>query len=350
MRALGFGLLWLILVPFSHAAEHGVVVLQYHHVGDDTPRVTSVTAAELEQHFAYLKEHDYKVVSLTEAKELLAQEQVPDKLVSITFDDGWRNVYDNGLEIFKKYRYPFTIFVNPYLMEQTPRIYMSWEQLRELTEYGATIANHSQFHEHMTWRDIGQDEAAWQQRQLTAIVDAQRVIDDELGSPQPRLFAYPYGEYDAKLAKLLAEQDFLAFGQHSGPWGRYTKATEIPRFPASANYANLDTLKTKIGSLPLPVTAHEPAEMEVASDVEEVNVRLHIAASDDVQLQRMNCFYQGDVIQPNVDDEGIELTLSQPPIGRSRVNCTLPSRSLSGRFYWYSVPLVRPNEQGRWPD
>ncbi|WP_157982727.1 polysaccharide deacetylase family protein [Pseudidiomarina aquimaris] len=328
---------------------HGVVVLQYHHIGDDTPRVTSVTAAELEAHFAYLKEHDYNVVSLGEAQQLIASGEVPDKLVALTFDDGWRNVYDNGLEVFKRYRYPFTIFVNPALMAETPRLYMTWEQLRELESYGAQIANHSNSHAHMTWRRDGESEAQWLARQEHDILAAQQALEEGMGSAQPRFFAYPYGEYNPALAELLIEHDFVAFGQHSGPWGTHSPLAQVPRFPASAQYADLKTLATKIASLPLPVRSVEPKNMVLGHEQNSVEIRF-AAIIEDFRAAQMNCFYQGQQFQPEWQDEEAYFTVEDIPVGRSRVNCTVPSLSESGRFYWYSVPLVRPNAQGRWPD
>lgn len=331
-------------------AAHGVVVLQYHHIGDDTPRVTSVTAAELETHFAYLEEHDYRVVSLSEAHELLQSNNVPDKLVAITFDDGWRNVYENGLEVFKRYRFPFTIFVNPALMEETPRLYMTWAQLKELEQYGASIANHSNSHAHMTWREEGESEAEWLARQEQDILAAQEALEQGMGSEQPRHFAYPYGEYNPALTALLAQHDFIAFGQHSGPWGPQSKLTEVPRFPASAQYAQLKTLATKIASLPLPVTSVSPADRVLPNETTSVEVSFEVELTHDFRPTQMNCFYQGERIQSKWQDSLVNLTLTDLPMGRSRVNCTVPSISESGRFYWYSVPVVRPNAQGRWPD
>lgn len=345
-----FGLLLILFPVISYAAQHGVVVLQYHHVGDDTPRVTSVTAQELEAHFAFLQENDFNVVSLADAQQLVAQDKVPDKTVAITFDDSWRNIYSNGRAVFEKYRYPFTIFVNPHLMEETPRLYMSWQQLNALTEFGATIANHSEHHAHMTWREEGETETQWLARQQQAIVQAQAKIDAELGSAQAKYFAYPFGEYNPELAALLKELGYLAFGQHSGPWSRYVPQTEIPRFPASGHYANLKTLKTKLLSLALPARRVAPTSMVQSSDTERLTIELQVEPSDDVQWQQLGCFYQGERLQPELDGERLTLSIDGLPVGRSRVNCTAPSKQLQGRFYWYSVPLVRPDAAGRWPD
>ena len=51
-----FSLLLGLLLPAQAA-----VMLIYHHVADDTPRVSSVTADELRQHLQYLKDNNFQV-------------------------------------------------------------------------------------------------------------------------------------------------------------------------------------------------------------------------------------------------------------------------------------------------
>ncbi|CAI8160701.1 MAG: Uncharacterised protein [Pseudidiomarina mangrovi] len=352
MRLFGCAMVVSGMLVIPLAAHAGVAILQYHHIGDDTPRVTSVTAAELQQHLEYLLEHDFTVLDLSTISTMLAEgKALPPRAAAITIDDGWRNVYDNGKALFAKYKLPFTIFVNPKLMREAPHLYMSWEQLRELQQYGAVIANHSQSHEHMTRRLPGETEAQWQQRQLHEILAAQQEIDTALAGPQPRLFAYPYGEFDPTLQQLLEQHDFIAFGQHSGVWGPLTPTTAIPRFPAAGQYANLTTLATKLLSLPLPVLSAQPQSMIVAHEQLRPTITVNLANLEDFSSSQLNCFYAGEVLVPQWQQQSFSLTLPVDlPIGRSRVNCTVPSRSQAGRFYWYSQPLVRPDAQGSWPD
>ena len=47
----------------------GVHVLQYHHVSEKTPAVTSISPDQFEQHLRYLKEHDFNVVAIEQAAE-----------------------------------------------------------------------------------------------------------------------------------------------------------------------------------------------------------------------------------------------------------------------------------------
>jgi hypothetical protein len=52
-----------------------------------------------------------------------------------------------------------------------------------------------------------------------------------------------------------------------------------------------------------------------------------------------------------VDGEKVSFAIeSTLPVGRSRVNCTAPSKSMAGRFYWYSMPFFLADDNGRYPD
>ena len=45
----------------------GVHILQYHHVSDSTPAVTSITPEQFEQHLKYLKDNNFNVVDIEQA-------------------------------------------------------------------------------------------------------------------------------------------------------------------------------------------------------------------------------------------------------------------------------------------
>ncbi|PTC00701.1 polysaccharide deacetylase [Thalassospira xiamenensis] len=336
----------------ANGLPKGVVILQYHHVSADTPRVTSITADELREHLQYLQDNNFNVISLPEAAAGMQDgESLPDKSVVITFDDGWDNIYEQGVPVLREFDMPYTIFVNPALMEETPRLYMTWAQLREVAEEGATIANHSDSHDHLTWRQDGESERDWRQRMMNDIEGAQQKLEEEMGAKQPRYFAYPYGEYNPALEEILTDLGYLGFAQHSGPWGTHSPLTAIPRFPAAGNYANLNTLKAKLASLPLPVVAVSDNQMVRANHDTTPELKAEVASTDDFYRASFQCFIGGEVVKPTWEGTTFSVSAQQPiPVGRSRYNCTVPSIAGEGRYYWYSQPWVREDENGRWPD
>lgn len=333
------------------AQQNSIAVLQYHHVADDTPAVTSITPEQFAQHLDYLDKHDYQVLAISEAKQRLESGQdIPEKAVVITFDDGYKNVYDNAADLLADYQFPYTVFVNPALLEQSPSAYMSWEQLRDIQQRGATIANHGQTHDHLIRRHKGESEKQWQQRMQADVVGAQQAIDEHLGA-QEKYFAYPYGEFNPALEQLLEQWGFLGFAQHSGPWSQYSDRTAITRFPASGRYANLETLKVKLNSKAMPVSEYSPKNPVLATEQSRPTLQVTLAHTKDVGTHALQCFAGSEVLTPSWSSETqFSVTPAKDlPIGRSRINCTAPSNS-QNQYYWFSAAFIRPDSSGQWPD
>lgn len=334
-------------------SAESVVVLQYHHVSDSTPAVTSISPSQFKAHLQYLQDNDFNVMDIHTAQAAIESgEQLPEKAVVITFDDGYQNVYDNAADLLHEFDMPYTVFINPELLRKHTGHYMGWEELKAMQDKGATIANHGQSHGHLIRQKANENVEEWEARMHDDIVGAQTAIDEHLGE-QIKYFAYPYGEYNDALRSLLDEWGYLAFAQHSGPWSQWSEKTVITRFPASGVYANLDTLKVKLNSKALPVSAYQPSEPLLGHDERRPRVRVTLepgATLEDVRTNAMRCFIGGDTLEPEWgSDTQFSVTLkSDLPLGRSRVNCTAPSASES-RYYWYSVPFIRPDEAGNWP-
>lgn len=335
----------------SEQPSPSVAILQYHHVAEDTPAVTSIRPDQFAKHLQYLVDNDYTVLGIEEAHRRINQNQpIPSKAVVITFDDGYNNVYDNAADLLHQHDMPYAIFVNPQLMRETPSAYMGWAQLKELQSQGATIVNHGQSHAHLTRRLESESQQQWRQRMRDDVLGAQQEIDEQLG-PQPKYFAYPYGEYNDRLQQLLSDWGFLGFAQHSGPWSRYSPETAITRFPASGRYADLDSLATKLASLPMPVASVSPQDPMLSHQQATPKVTVELATTSGLQQSALRCYQGSQLIKPDwVADSRFSFKVdAELPIGRSRINCTAPSVAGS-LYYWLSIPFIRPDASGSWPD
>ena len=243
--------IWFIAAPSAPAA----VVLQYHHVGTDTPPSTSTAPDRFAMHLDYLEQSGFEVVRLEDlVKAHAAGGPLPDRAAAITFDDGYRSIYEAAWPLLKRRGWPFTVFVNSAPHDRGSPLFMSWDQLRELSEGGATIANHTVSHPHLLERLPGQDEAAWRRWVMSEITDAQARIRQEIGAA-PKLFAWPFGEFDAALVDVLGELGFTGFGQQSGPLAVFSDPRALPRFPFGGPYGEREDFITKAESLPFPLAA-----------------------------------------------------------------------------------------------
>ena len=96
------------------------------------------------------------------------------------------------------------------------------------------------------------------------------------------------------------------------------------------------------------LTSHTPPA-SVTLTIGNADTGLDIAS--DVSITQTQCFFGGEKISTKTSPSKITFYLeTQLPTGRSRVNCTAPSKAHRGRYYWYSQPFFVANEQGRYPD
>ncbi|HEY0962850.1 MAG TPA: polysaccharide deacetylase family protein [Pseudomonadales bacterium] len=336
-------LLVSILAPLAAAQDASpasAVILQYHHVSANTPRVTSVNLDEFRAHMDYLRDNGFTVLPLEDIVTALRNgDSLPDRSAAITFDDGYRNNYDAAYSLLREYGWPFTLFISSDLVGSNDALYLSWDQIREMAGNGATIANHGITHLYLLEREKEEDDDAWLKRVEHEIVTAEEKIEKETGQGH-KLFAYPYGEYDRTIQDLVARLGFTGIGQHSGPVNASSDFTALPRFPFSGVYASMDTFAVKVQSLAFDVQLVEP-ETPVTDEQMPAAV---LDFDGDYRLGALTCFNNDLPMDISVVDEEEQQYRIEPlepsTARRFRYNCTAPAGN--GRFYWVSVPWVNP--------
>ncbi len=337
---------YFLLLPAKLSANSATILI-YHHVSDKTPPSTSISPEKFAEHMQFLSQN-HTVIALPELVAILqAGDPLPDKAVAITFDDGFRNILENGDPILQQYQFPYTIFINPFDVGEGSK--MTWEELANLGKRNVTIANHFWDHRHMLDMRGFDDEAAWLEETKALIIKAESSIEKHLGQNH-QFIAYPFGEYDLRLQKLLRELGYVGFAQHSGAVGAYTDWTAVPRFPAAGIYSNLRTLRTKLASLNMPILDNSQQKVAFWQKPEEISFRIRLK-QDDLRLSQVGCFYQGNPMPVEVEGDSFQVSVTESlKLGRSRVNCTAPSKSKPGRFYWHSQPWFIARPDGSWPD
>jgi peptidoglycan/xylan/chitin deacetylase (PgdA/CDA1 family) len=342
-------LLWLT-TPLAWGGGH-CIILQYHHFGTDTPRITSVTPAELDAHLEHLARHEFRVLPLEEVVEALeAGRALPERCVSLTVDDAYPSVYTEAWPRLRERGWPLTVFLNTAAVDRGGPGFLSWDQVREMAREGVRFENHSHSHDHLIRRRPGEDEAGWRERVRGDIATAGARIAAETGR-RPRLLAYPYGEYDTALQALVREMGLVAFGQQSGPAWSGGDFGALPRFPMAAAYAAMEGFRLKVRTLPLPVRSVEPEEPVIPVDQWRPSLTLRLDP-ETPGLRRLTCFVNGS---PEVDlawhpEEPGTVTVTpreRLAVGRNRTNCTLPAAE-PGRFHWYSHNWIRRRADGSW--
>ena len=336
------------LLSINIWAKDNAVILLYHHVSNSTPKVTSVSPDTFREHMQYLADN-HKVLPLEQVIEALQNKQLlPDKTVVITFDDGFDNIYDNAHPILKDFGFPYTVFVNPPLIGSAS-YQLDWQQVKLMATEKVSFANHGKRHNHLLRRRPDESKKNWLIRTMQDIQDAEELLEQNIGYSL-KYFAYPFGEFDKKLKIQLETQGYIGFAQHSGAIASFSDFTALPRFPAAGIYSNLNTLKVKLNSLAMPVTDINPDDPKVNPPIQNNKFSFNVQ-TEDFTTQQINCFQNGKLLNNSIIENTISVTIEpiiQP--GRHRVNCTAPSISDKGRYYWLSQPFFMPTPEGIWLD
>ncbi|MFN2222219.1 MAG: polysaccharide deacetylase family protein [Chloroflexota bacterium] len=194
-----------------------VPILMYHYIsqppqGADKYRLDlSTSPALFREQMAYLLENGYETVDLYDLTLAIVDKgQLPAKPVVLTFDDGYRDNYENAFPILRELGLRGTFFVTTEFIDQNNPDYMSWAMIEEMAAAGMRIEPHSKTHPDLTLND--RDFIIWE------VLGSQETIASYIGY-RPRYFAYPGGRYNSEVQQIVAELDFWgAVTTTNGNW------------------------------------------------------------------------------------------------------------------------------------
>jgi len=132
----------------------GVRVLGYHRVSTD-PGDLSVHPDRFAAQMEALARRDVTVVPLDEGLARLASGDVEERLVCITFDDGYRDFIEHAKPVLDRHGFAATIYVPTAIIDREASFYwfsappaaLTWDELRELEASGLVdVQPHSRTH------------------------------------------------------------------------------------------------------------------------------------------------------------------------------------------------------------
>lgn len=196
-------------------------IFVYHRFDDSRYPTTNTTIEELRNNFDYFRNNGYKVIPLQKlVNALKAKKNIPDNWVVLTIDDSYKSFYTNGLDIFKEYNYPFSLFIPIEAIEKRYPDYTSWKDLKEISKYGS-LEFHSYAHKHMTY--ISDDEIKHDFEKGLKLFQKHLNI-------KPNYFTYPYGEYSPRVKKIAKSYGFEAIiNQNMGAVSRFSDIYNLDR-------------------------------------------------------------------------------------------------------------------------
>lgn len=325
-------LLFFITSPiFANSA----VVFMYHRFAEAKYPSTNITLEQFKYQLDYLESNNYNVWSLSKIINYINNKQtLPPKTVALTIDDAYLSVYTNAYPMLKSKNFPYTVFVNTNSIDYKSKNYMSWNMMKEMQNNGAEFANHSLSHEYLLPK-VDETDEVWEKRFRNEVEKAQQRLQEELGddtNKNPKLFSYPFGEYNLKMTQVLKELGYIGISQVSGAIGENSDMLALRRFPMAEAYATKSGFKTKLNTLVMPIESVSQKEPVIKQGTSP-KLRLKLKEP----LKNLRCFISsGEVIELKwLSKTEIEITANKPiKPPRDKYTCTAPAGN--SKWYWYS--------------
>ena len=255
----------------------GCTVLIYHRFGEDKYPSTNVEVDRFKEQLIYLRDNNYKVISLAEMVSGLRKGKALDNCVVITIDDSYKSVYQVAWPLLKSFAYPFTVFVYVEATDKKYPDYMSWEQIREMKAAGVDFQDHGYGHLHLADCPVGMDEQTCRSWISIDLARGSRIMAAELGE-RSRFIALPYGEYNSIVRDEIINMGYEALlTQDPGSVGPETDFFQIPREPIlGTEWSSMSHFKEVLDRVDLPLTDMVPGFAPLASgDVKIYGARIH---------------------------------------------------------------------------
>jgi peptidoglycan/xylan/chitin deacetylase (PgdA/CDA1 family) len=188
----------------------GVIVLMYHKVAK--PAAGTNLPALYVHPGRFVLQMDELISAGAECVPFSDLSRAPvfkDSSFCLTFDDGFRNVFDNALPVMRERKWRSIQFIVGSMIGKTdqwdhaigepPQPLMDEAQIREWLAEGQDIGSHTLTHPRLTQLSV--------ERARTEIFDSKKLLEDRFGR-EIRHFCYPYGDYNSAIRDLVGEAGY----------------------------------------------------------------------------------------------------------------------------------------------
>ncbi len=190
-------------------------ILMYHRIALDGPAALAtyrVSPDRFERQLGYLRRHGYRSISLARWCEERRRRDgiVDDRVVLITFDDGYRDFLTDAWPLLQAYEFGATLFVTTDHVGGRaewdraygePAALLGWDELRGLAAAGLEVGAHGRTHAYLTRLP--------EARMVAEGRESRRRLEAELGRPVT-IMAYPFGDENRLVRRAMAGCGYVA--------------------------------------------------------------------------------------------------------------------------------------------
>jgi len=196
-------------------AAVNVPILMYHYVSELPPNPDAyrqdltVAPATFEAQLRYLADEGYQTVTLADVYSRLSTgKPLPPHPIVLTFDDGYKDAGSVVSPLLQQYGFVGEFFVLATPAHFEAEHYLTWDEMRTMSEAGMSIQAHGRDHLDLTNRDY--DFLVYQ------VLGAKEAVEAHTGG-QVSFFCYPSGRHDEDTEAVVASAGYL--GAVTTAWG-----------------------------------------------------------------------------------------------------------------------------------
>jgi peptidoglycan/xylan/chitin deacetylase (PgdA/CDA1 family) len=199
-----------------------MTILCYHSVEPNWPSPLAVSPAAFAVHCSWLARNRH-VLDLREAVSWLSESgRLPRGMTALTFDDGFRGVFEHAFPILMRHRLTATVFVVAETLEpggrrvdwvddppQFPLTTLSVEEIAEMQKGGIAFGSHSYGHRDLT---------TLSERECEDDLRHSRTLLEDILTCHIPFLAYPRGRHDEKVRRAAKRAGYThAFALPDAP-------------------------------------------------------------------------------------------------------------------------------------
>lgn len=200
--------IYMLFFDKKEMINDDISVLMYHNI-ENNPwsehTASFVTKENFEKQLKLITEEKYETVFLKEIEKVTNK-----KKIVLTFDDGYKDFYDNAFPLLKKYNVKATLFmISDYTAEKYEK-YLSKEQIKELSDSNLVdIGSHTKSHPRLSTLSTDKMEQE--------LKESKEELED-ITKKEVTTIAYPYGNWNAKIVNSTKKHYKYAVTTKSGTY------------------------------------------------------------------------------------------------------------------------------------
>ncbi len=231
-----------------------IPVLMYHGLFTElAPGLNPVHISKtlFEKQIKWLAAQHYHAINMDELPACLSSEDEK-KYCVISFDDGYKSLYDHARPVLKNYGFTATLYLTTGLVgkpdfQEMKAVELSgmppgdrplqWVEIREMAEAGWSIQSHSIYHADHTTMSIEQLKHE--------VMESKSAIEKHVGKTVDH-YAFPFGKYNTSALKAVKEAGYLsAASVHPGLCKTSNDPYRLPRLEMNC-HDDLESFTRKI--------------------------------------------------------------------------------------------------------